>query len=222
MFNSTVTIEQFIQSMVDTFYMVGFSLLIGSLLGIPLGILLIIARPGGILENKILFNLINPVINAVRSLPFIILLVAIIPFTRLIVQTSIGTAAAIVPLIIYVTPFIARLVENSILEVNEGIIEAAESMGATPLQTIIHFLIPEALGSLILSLTTASISLLSATAMAGAVGGGGIGDLAISYGYERFDSFIMLVTVVVLIVLVQLIQSLGNILAKRVRRENRK
>jgi len=222
MFNSTVTIEQFIQSMVDTFYMVGFSLLIGSLLGIPLGILLIIARPGGILENKILFNLINPVINAVRSLPFIILLVAIIPFTRLIVQTSIGTAAAIVPLIIYVTPFIARLVENSILEVNEGIIEAAKSMGATPLQTIIHFLIPEALGSLILSLTTASISLLSATAMAGAVGGGGIGDLAISYGYERFDSFIMLVTVVVLIVLVQLIQSLGNILAKRVRRENRK
>lgn len=222
MFNSTVTIEQFIQSMVDTFYMVGFSLLIGSLLGIPLGILLIIARPGGILENRILFNLINPVINAVRSLPFIILLVAIIPFTRLIVQTSIGTAAAIVPLIIYVTPFIARLVENSILEVNEGIIEAAESMGATPLQTIIHFLIPEALGSLILSLTTASISLLSATAMAGAVGGGGIGDLAISYGYERFDSFIMLVTVVVLIVLVQLIQSLGNILAKRVRRENRK
>src|SRR5699024_2151219 len=203
MFNSTVTIEQFIQSMVDTFYMVGFSLLIGSLLGIPLGILLIIARPGGILENRILFNLINPVINAVRSLPFIILLVAIIPFTRLIVQTSIGTAAAIVPLIIYVTPFIARLVENSILEVNEGIIEAAKSMGATPLQTIIHFLIPEALGSLILSLTTASISLLSATAMAGAVGGGGIGDLAISYGYERFDSFIMLVTVVVLIVLVQ-------------------
>lgn len=221
MLNSTVTIEQFIQSMVDTFYMVGFSLLIGSLLGIPLGILLIIARPGGILENRILFNLINPVINAVRSLPFIILLVAIIPFTRLIVQTSIGTAAAIVPLIIYVTPFIARLVENSILEVNEGIIEAAESMGATPLQTIIHFLIPEALGSLILSLTTASISLLSATAMAGAVGGGGIGDLAISYGYERFDSFIMLVTVVVLIVLVQLIQSLGNLLAKRVRRENR-
>lgn len=222
MLNSTVTLEQFIQSMIDTFYMVGFSLLIGSLLGIPLGIILIIARPGGILENKLIFNLINPVINAVRSLPFIILLVAIIPFTRLIVQTSIGTAAAIVPLIIYVTPFIARLVENSILEVNEGIIEAAESMGATPLQTIRHFLLPEALGSLILSLTTASISLLSATAMAGAVGGGGIGDLAISYGYERFDSFIMLVTVIVLIILVQIIQSLGNMLAKKVRREDRK
>ena len=154
-----------------------------------------------------------------RSLPFIILLVAIIPFTKLIVNTSIGTAAAIVPLIIYVAPFIARLVENSILEVDEGIIEAAQSMGATPLQTIWHFMLPEALGSLILSLTTATISLLSATAMAGAVGGGGVGDLAISYGYERFDSFIMLVTVIVLIIFVQLMQSVGNWLAKKVRRE---
>src|SRR5699024_2080651 len=195
MFSTSVTLVQFLQAMVDTFYMVGFSLLIGSIIGIPLGILLVVTRPGGIIENKILFNVINPIINMVRSLPFIILLVAIIPFTRLIVQTSIGTVAAIVPLIIYVAPFIARLVENSILEVDEGIIEAAESMGATPMQTIWYFLLPEALGSLILSLTTATISLLSATAMAGAVGGGGVGDLAISYGYERFDSFIMLVTV---------------------------
>lgn len=219
MFNTTVTIAQFIQAMIDTFYMVGFSLLIGTILGLPLGILLVITRPGGITENKTLFKLMNPLVNMVRSLPFIILLVAIIPFTRLIVQTSIGTAAAIVPLIIYVAPFIARLVENSILEVDEGIIEAAESMGATPLQTIWYFLLPEAMGSLILSLTTATISLLSATAMAGAVGGGGVGDLAISYGYERFDSFIMFVTVVVLIIAVQLMQSIGNWLAAKVRRE---
>lgn len=219
MFSTTVTLEQFLQAMVDTFYMVGFSLLIGSIIGIPLGILLVVTRPGGIIENKIIFNVINPIINMVRSLPFIILLVAIIPFTRLIVQTSIGTVAAIVPLIIYVAPFIARLVENSILEVDEGIIEAAESMGATPMQTIWYFLLPEALGSLILSLTTATISLLSATAMAGAVGGGGVGDLAISYGYERFDSFIMLVTVIVLIIFVQLMQSIGNWLARKVRRE---
>src|SRR5699024_761408 len=198
MFSSTVTMEQFVQAMIDTFYMVGFSLAVGSIIGIPLGILLVITRPGGIIENKVVFQIINPIVNIVRSLPFIILLVAIVPFTRLIVQTSIGTAAAIVPLIIYIAPFIARLVENSILEVDDGIIEAAESMGATPMQTIRHFLLPEALGSLILSLTTATISLLSATAMAGAVGGGGIGDLAISYGYERFDSFIMLITVVVL------------------------
>src|SRR5690625_667822 len=211
--------QQFWQAMIDTFYMVGFSLFVGSLIGIPLGILLVVTRPGGIIENNFIFKLINPFINMVRSLPFIILLVAIIPFTRLIVQTSIGTAAAIVPLIIYVAPFIARLVENSILEVDEGIVEAAESMGATPMQTIWYFLLPEALGSLILSLTTATISLLSATAMAGAVGGGGIGDLAISYGYERFDSFIMLVTVIVLIIFVQLMQSIGNWLARKVRRE---
>lgn len=220
MFTTSVTLAQFFQAMIDTFYMVGFSLLVGTLLGVPLGVLLVITRPGGITENKVLFKMINPIVNMVRSLPFIILLVAIIPFTRLIVQTSIGTAAAIVPLIIYVAPFIARLVENSILEVDEGIIEAAESMGATPLQTIWYFLLPEAMGSLILSLTTATISLLSATAMAGAVGGGGIGDLAISYGYERFDSFIMLVTVVVLIIAVQLMQSIGNWLAAKVRRED--
>jgi len=219
MFNTTVTFAQFIQAMIDTFYMVGFSLLVGSILGIPLGILLVITRPGGIIENNLVFKVINPIINMVRSLPFIILLVAIIPFTRLVVQTSIGTSAAIVPLIIYVAPFIARLVETSILEVDEGIIEAAESMGATPVQTIWYFLLPEAMGSLILSLTTAMISLLSATAMAGAVGGGGIGDLAISYGYERFDSFIMLVTVVVLIIVVQIMQSVGNWLAAKVRRE---
>lgn len=219
MFETMVTFEQFMQAMIDTFYMIGISLAIGSLIGLPLGILLVITRPKGILENRFLFQIINPVINITRSLPFIILLVAIIPFTRFIVNTSIGTAAAIVPLTIYIIPFIARLVENSILEVDEGIVEAAESMGATPLQTIWYFLIPEALGSLILSLTTAMISLLSASAMAGAVGGGGIGDLAISYGYERFDSFIMLVTVVVLIVIVQIMQSVGNWLAAKVRRE---
>lgn len=213
-----VTFEQFLQAMIDTFYMIGYSLLIGSLIGVPLGILLVITRPKGIIESRFIFKIINPIINIARSLPFIILLVAIIPFTRFVVNTSIGTAAAIVPLTIYIIPFIARLVENSILEVDEGIIEAAESMGATPLQTIWYFLIPEALGSLILSLTTAMISLLSASAMAGAVGGGGIGDLAISYGYERFDSFIMLVTVIVLIIIVQLMQSVGNWLAAKVRR----
>src|SRR5699024_5229792 len=127
MLETTVTLDQFLQAMIDTFYMVGFSLLIGSLIGIPLGILLLATRPSGIMQNKLIFNILNPVINMFRSLPFIILLVAIIPFTKLIVNTSIGTAAAIVPLIIYVAPFIARLVENSILEVDEGIIEAAQS-----------------------------------------------------------------------------------------------
>lgn len=220
MTETSVTLSLFIQSMIETFYMIGFSLLIGSIIGIPLGILLVVTRSGGIIENKLFYKIMNPIVNVLRSLPFIILLVAIIPFTRLIVQTSIGTAAAIVPLIVYISPYIARLVENSILEVEEGIIEAAESMGATPFQTIRYFLIPEALGSLILSLTTATIGLLGATAMAGAVGGGGVGNLAISYGYQRFDSFIMIITVVVLIIFVQIMQSFGNWLAAKVRRED--
>lgn len=215
---TNITMDQFLQAIVDTLYMVGFSLFIGSLIGIPLGILLVVTRSGGVLENKFLYAILNPIINILRSLPFIILLVAIIPFTRLIVQTSIGTAAAIVPLIIYIAPYIGRLVENSLLEVNPGIIEAAESMGATPFQVIWHFLLPEAVGSLILSLTTATIGLIGATAMAGTVGGGGVGDLAIVYGYQRFDTFVMVVTVIVLIILVQGIQSLGNFLARKARR----
>ncbi|MNP34651.1 D-methionine transport system permease protein MetI [compost metagenome] len=198
--------------------MVGISLFLGSLIGIPLGILLVCTRPGGVLQNKAFYAILNPVINVVRSLPFIILLVAIIPFTRFIVQTSIGTNAAIVPLIIYIAPYIGRLVENSLLEVNPGILEAADSMGATPFQVIWHFLLPEAFASLILSLTTATIGLIGATAMAGTVGGGGVGDMAIVYGYQRFDTVVMVLTVVVLIVFVQGIQSLGNWLARKVRR----
>ncbi|WP_410513511.1 methionine ABC transporter permease [Paenibacillus sp. BR2-3] len=218
MISTTITIDQFLQAIYETIYMVGASLLIGSLIGIPLGILLVVTRSGGVLENKAVYSILNPFMNIIRSLPFIILLVAIIPFTRFLVHTSIGTNAAIVPLIIYIAPYIGRLVENSLLEVNPGILEAAEALGATPFQVIWHFLLPEAFGSLILTLTTATIGLIGATAMAGTVGGGGIGDLAISYGYQRFDTFIMLVTVFVLIVFVQGIQSLGNRLARKVRR----
>ncbi|WP_028984068.1 methionine ABC transporter permease [Sporolactobacillus terrae] len=218
MFQTTITYDQFIQSLQETLTMVSISLLAGILIGLPLGILLVVTRPGGVIENKWIFGILNPVINIVRSLPFIILLVAIIPFTRFIVHTSIGTAAAIVPLIVFISPYIGRLVENSLLEVNEGILEAANAMGATPFQVIWHFLLPEAFGSLILTFTTATIGLIGATAMAGTVGGGGIGDLAISYGYQRFDTFVMILTVVILVIFVQLIQSIGNFLARRVRR----
>ncbi|WP_054941154.1 methionine ABC transporter permease [Paenibacillus ihuae] len=218
MFSTTVTGEQFFRAIIETIQMVGFSLLLGSLIGIPIGILLVITRPGGVLENRALYTLLNPVINIVRSLPFIILLVAIIPFTRFIVHTSIGTSAAIVPLIIYIAPYIGRLVENSLLEVNPGILEAAEAMGATPFQVIWYFLLPEAVGSLILSLTTATIGLIGATAMAGTVGGGGVGDLAIVYGYQRFDTVVVVATVIILIIFVQGIQSLGNTLARKIRR----
>lgn len=218
MFSTTITNEQFLKAIVETIQMVGVSLFVGSLLGIPLGILLVITRSGGVLENKALYTILNPIINIVRSLPFIILLVAIIPFTRLIVNTSIGTSAAIVPLIIYIAPYIARLVETSLLEVNPGILEAAEAMGATPLQVIWYFLLPEAVSSLILSLTTATIGLIGATAMAGTVGGGGVGDLAIVYGYQRFDTVVVVATVLILVILVQGIQSLGNMLSRKIRR----
>lgn len=214
----TIDSQQVIQAIQETLYMVSFSLVIGSLFGIPLGILLVVTRKNGILAKGIIFSILNHIINIFRSLPFIILLIAIIPFTRIVVGTSIGTSAAIVPLIVYIAPYIARLVESSLLEVDDGIIEAAEAMGATPLQIIWHFLLREASSSLILNLTTATIGLIGATAMAGTVGGGGIGDLAISYGYERFDTVVIIVTVVILIIFVQIIQSLGNMLAFKIRR----
>lgn len=218
MIDTNITLNQFLEAIGDTFYMVGLSLLFGTLIGAVLGILIVVTRPGGIIPFPIVYAILNPIINIVRSVPFIILMVALIPFTRAIVGTSIGTNAAIVPLIVFITPFIARLVENSLLEVGPGIIEAAESMGATPFQIIWHFILPEAFGSLILSLTTATISLIGATAMAGTVGGGGVGDIAIVYGYQRFDSFAMFSTVVLLIIIVQVIQSVGNKLARMIRR----
>ncbi|MBW4848061.1 MAG: ABC transporter permease [Lachnospiraceae bacterium] len=212
-----ITSEQMVIAAGQTVYMLFWGLMLGSLLGIPLGILLTITRKGGILQNKVIYTLINYTINIVRSVPYIILLVAIMPLTKIIVGTRIGTQAALVSLVFYITPFLSRLVESSLLEVDKGIIEAAEAMGATPVQVIWHFLLPEALGSLILSLTTGTIGLLGATAMAGAIGGGGVGNLALTYGYQQFNTPLMVATVIVLIVFVQLIQGLGNYLSKRVR-----
>ncbi|MDE3838858.1 methionine ABC transporter permease [Bacillus methanolicus] len=213
-----VSIELILQALWETLYMVSVSLLFGALIGIPIGISLVVTRKGHILENRFVFSILNPVVNIFRSIPFIILLVAIIPFTRFIVGTSIGTTAAIVPLVLHIGPYMSRLVENSLLEVNEGIIEAAQAMGATPTQIIFRFIIPEAFPSLILSLTTATIGLIGATAMAGAIGGGGLGDLAITYGYQRFSTITIVVTVVILVIVVQGIQSLGNILERKIRR----
>lgn len=213
-----VNSDQIIEALIETIQMVGFSLLFSVLLGLPLGILLVVTRKGHLLENLPVFNVLNAIINIFRSVPFIILMVAIIPLTRLIVGTSIGTAAAVVPLVFYAGPYIARLVENSLLEVDKGVLEAAEAMGATPFQTIFKFLIPEALGSLVLAFTIATIGLVGASAMAGAVGGGGIGDLAITYGYQRFDTVTMFITVAILIIIVQGLQSLGNLLSKKIRR----
>ncbi|WP_040928881.1 methionine ABC transporter permease [Nosocomiicoccus massiliensis] len=214
-----VSTDRILSALVETLQMVTISFVFSILLGIPLGVLLYVTRNGGILEEKITFTILSFVINILRSIPFIILLVAIIPFTRLIVGSSIGTAAAIVPMVVYAGPYVARLVESSLLEVDDGVLEAADAMGATPLQTIFRFVIPEALGSLIVNFTIATIGLVGASAMAGTVGGGGIGDLAITYGYQRFDGMTMLVTVVILVVLVQGLQSLGNGLSRIVRRK---
>lgn len=219
LFETAVTGDQFLTAMQDTLIMVALSLGFGSLLGLPLGIVLVICRPGGIQQNRLVHQLLNPIVNIIRSLPFIILLITILPLTRLLVNTTIGTAGAIVPLVIFIAPYISRLVENALLEVDEGILESANAMGATTLQTIWYFMIPEAASSLVLALTTATIGLLGATAMAGTVGGGGIGDLAITYGYQRFDAFATISTALVLIVIVQLLQTLGTRLSRRIRRE---
>jgi len=216
--DTLLTSELFLEALGETLYMLGIALFLGSILGILLGIAVVVTRPGGVLPNAIVSFVLNAFINIVRSLPFIILLVAILPFTRIVVGTSIGVNGALVPLTLMVAPYIGRLVENSLLEVPEGIVEAAKSMGATPVQIFTRFLLPEARGSLVLALTTATIGLLDATAMAGTVGAGGIGDLAISYGYQRFDGITMLITVITLVVIVQFIQLFGTRLARRLRR----
>lgn len=201
----------------QTFYMVFAALFLGSVIGIVMAVTLVLTNKGGILRNKSVFFTVNTVINVVRSVPFIILMVFIMPFTKWLVGTRIGTTAALVPLTIFIAPYLARLFENSFLDVDKGIIEAAQSMGASVFQIIWHFLLPEARGSLILSLTTGTIGLLGATAMAGAIGAGGVGDLALTYGYERMNFPLMLFTVIVLIAFVQIIQSVGNHFAFKTR-----
>ena len=199
----------------ETVYMVVVSMVLSTAVGVPLGVLLHTTAKGGILESPVLNKGIGAVVNAIRSIPFIILLVAIIPFTRLLVGAAIGTTAAMVPLVIAAIPFIGRQVETSLKEVPYGLVEAAESMGATPFQIIGRVLLPEAMPSIASQLTTVVISLVGESAMAGAVGGGGLGDLAIRYGYQRFRPEVMLATVILLIVLVQAVQFLGNRMVKR-------
>ena len=215
-----VTAAKLTASFGQTVYMVGLSLFFGAILGILLALVLVLCRKGGLKENRILYGIVSTFVNIVRSVPFVILLVTIMPLTRAIVGTTIGSTAALVPLIFYISPYMARLVENSLLEVNSGIVEAARAMGATTFQTIWNFLLPEALGSIVLALTTGTIGLLGASAMAGYVGGGGSGDLALTYGYQKFNTPLMIFTVIILIIVVQLLQALGNALSRRLREHN--
>ena len=205
--------SQLVLAAEQTLYMVFLSLFIGTVLGLIIAVTLVVTNPNGIVKNSIVYTITNTIVNIVRSVPFIILMVFILPLTKMIVGTRVGTTAAIVPLVIFIAPYLARLFENSILEVNKGIIEAAQSMGASHFEVIWHFLLPEAKGSLILSITTGTIGLIGATAMAG-----GVGDLALTYGYERLNFPLMLFTVVILIIFVQIIQTIGNYFARRARR----
>lgn len=200
----------------QTLYMVAVSTVLGTLFGLPLGVFLATSQRGELLSAPWLNKVLGLIVNAARSVPFIILVVAIIPFTRMIAGTSIGTTAAIVPLTIAAVPFIARLVENAIREVDAGLIEAARAMGATPYQIIRKVLVPEALPGITLGLTLAVVSLIGYSTMVGAVGGEGLGDLGIRYGYQRFMPEVMLAVVVILIVMVQLVQSIGEWIAARV------
>jgi D-methionine transport system permease protein len=198
----------------QTIYMVGLSGLFSVAIGLPLGVLLLTMRKHGLLENNSLHKILSIIINIIRSIPFIILLVAIIPVTRLLVGTSIGTTAAIVPLTFSAVPFIARVVENSLSEIPYGLIEAGLSMGATPVQIITKILLPEGMSGIINGITLMLITLVGYASMAGVIGGGGLGDFAIRYGYQRFETSMMVVTVIILVVLVQIIQFGGDKLAR--------
>ncbi|HYD70808.1 methionine ABC transporter permease [Azospirillum sp.] len=206
----------------DTLHMVAVSGVLGTLIGLPLGVLLAVTGRGELLQSLTFNRIAGAVVNVTRSTPFIILVVAIIPFTRLVAGTSIGTAAAIVPLTVAAIPFIARIVEGSVREVDRGLIEAAQAMGATPFQIIRKVLLPEAMSGIALGLTLAAVSLIGYSAMVGAVGGGGLGDLGIRYGYQRFLPEVMLAVVVILVVLVQIVQSAGDALARRFNKRNMK
>ena len=212
---SNEMIELLIKSFWETGYMVVASTVLASLIGIPLGIILTVTRNGHILPNAVINSVLGVIVNATRSTPFIILMVAIIPLTRMLVGSSIGTTAAIVPLTISAAPFIARVIESSLLEIDHGVIEAAQSMGASPMQIIYKVLLPESLHSIVLGITLAVIALIGSSAMAGVLGGGGLGDLAIRYGYQRFRPDVMLATIIILIVVVNVIQAGGDFASRK-------
>lgn len=205
----------------QTLFMVAVSGILGTLLGLPLGVFLATSRKGELFAAPLANQTLGLVVNAARSTPFIILVVAIIPFTRLVAGTSIGTNAAIVPLTVAAAPFIARLIEAAIREVDQGLVEAARAMGASPLQIVAKVLLPEALPAITLALTLAAVSLLGYSAMVGAVGGGGLGDLGIRFGYQRFMPEVMAAVVIVLILLVQGVQTIGDALARHLDKRSR-
>ena len=209
-----------LQATWETIYMVAVSLSIATLFGLPLGVLLATSGRGELFEALWFQRVFGPLVNATRSVPFIILAVAIIPFTRFVVGTSIGTSAAIVPLTVAAIPFIARIIEGAMREVDGGLIEADQAMGARPVQVVTKVLLPEALPGIIHGLTLTAVTLIGYSAMVGAVGAGGLGDLGIRYGYQRFRPDVMAAVVITLIVVVQAVQSFGDYLARKADKRN--
>lgn len=201
---------------VDTLVMVVLSTLFAYLLGLPMGVILTLTQPHGICSNRIVNRVLGWIVNIGRSLPFIILMVAIMPFTKLVVGTKIGVRGAIVPLVVSAAPFIARMVESSLAEVDAGVVEAAQSMGASPLQIVRKVYLPEARPSLVLGGAISVVTILAYTAIAGTVGAGGLGDIAIRYGHNRYEPVVMWVTVIFLIVMVQIIQFVFNVLSRKI------
>ncbi|MBX9597518.1 MAG: ABC transporter permease [Burkholderiales bacterium] len=206
------------QATLDTLFMLGFAVLFSTLIGIPVGLILFLSSKGRLLQNKWVYNILSFIINVLRSVPFIILLIVMIPTTTMLVGTSLGAKGTIPPLVVGAFPFFARLVENALKEIDDGIFHMAESCGASTWQIVWHILLPEIMPSLIASITVTAIALVSYTAMAGTVGGGGLGDLAIRYGYQRFQTDVMLITVVLMVVMVQLIQVVGDFLVRILRK----
>lgn len=215
-------LQMIVWSTLDTLTMVALAGCFGTLIGLPLGIFLATSRAGELFPAPAVNRVVGLIVNATRSTPFIILVVAIVPLTRLIAGTSIGTAAATVPLTIAATPFIARVIEAAIREVDQGLIEAARAFGASPLQIVRKVLLPEAMPGVTLALTLTAVSLIGYSAMVGAVGGGGLGDLGIRYGYQRFMPEVMATVVLVLIALVQSVQTIGDTIARRLDKRSRR
>jgi len=213
---STEIMQLLLKSTRETLYMVFFSVIISTAFGAPLGVLLFVTDKGQILEREYINKLLSSIVNIIRSIPFVILLILLIPFTRIIVGKAIGTTAAIVPLSIAAVPFVGRIIESALREVPRGVIEAAQAMGASPYQTITKVLLPEALPSIVSGITITTINLVGYSAMAGLIGGGGLGDVAERYGYNRFMPDIMFYTVVILVVIVQFVQMVGNYGIKKI------
>lgn len=214
--NAVTMQDEFVQATGETLYMTFFTAVVAGIIGMAIGVGLIVTQPGGILENRVVYNILDKIVNLCRSIPFVILLAVIAPLTRLIVGTAIGTTAAIVPLVIGSAPFYARQIQNALSEVDRGVIEAAESVGSGPIAIIFRVYLKEGLPDIIRSSVLTLISLIDLTAMAGAIGGGGLGNLAINVGYSRFENDVTIAAMLIILVLVFAIQLIGDLWARKV------